>query len=517
MSTSPRRRRSTRGPQKRPSDRSELAPTGIEGLDTVLGGGLPRRQLCVVQGDPGAGKTTLALQFALAGARSGERVLYVTTSESEEEIEALAHSHGWELGDLHVRSLDLRTLLIDEDTGQSVFHPAELELPRTMEALISVIDAVSPERLVLDSLTELRLMAGEPRWFRRQVLALKDDLRARACTTLLCDDRLGTGEPVLSLVHGVMELSQTAQAYGADRRRLRVSKIRGRAFTTGYHDMQIHTGGIQVYPRLLPESVPAAPREVGVLPSGLPELDTLLGGGIDEGTSTLLLGPAGTGKSLVAAQLALAVAGRGQRTAFYLFDEDVATLLKRTSGLGMDLRGAKSRDRIELIPMSPAATTPGEFAHTVRSAVLEGGVRMVVIDSLAGYLEAVGDEGLLSVHLHEIIRFLGHHGAALVLLMAQRGLPGSPAETPLDLSYLSDTVVLLRHFAYAGEMRKAISIYKRRGGRHEATIRELKIGPRGLRVGEPLSRFHGILTGVPRFVGEELPHVAARSGSQQPT
>jgi circadian clock protein KaiC len=517
MST-PSRRRGTRRGRKRDaagaSVPAELAPTGVAGLDAILAGGLPRGNAYVVQGDPGAGKTTLALQFSLAGARAGERTLYVTTSESEDEIRDAARSHGWSTADMRVHYLDVRDLLCGDETLQSVFHPVELELPKTIETLLARIAEASPRRLVIDSLSELRLLAADPRWFRRQVLALKDELRGRRCTTLLCDHRLEPGEPVLSIVHGVIDLDQVAQDYGPDRRRIRVSKIRGRSFATGYHDLRIRTGGLEVYPRLPPDGPPASHRP-RVLPSGLLELDRLLGGGIDEGTSTLLLGPAGTGKSLVAAQIALASAGRGQRSALYLFDEGLPTLLKRTSGLGMDLRGPLAAGLVEVRPMTPAEITPGELADEVRRAVLERDVRMIAIDSLAGYLQAVGDDRLLSIHLHELIRFLARQKVAFLLLMAQHGLPGSPAETPIDLSYMSDTVVLLRHFEFGGEVRKAISVHKRRGGSHEASIRELKIGPRGLRVGESLSQFHGILTGVPRYTGGILPTVRPQEEGQE--
>jgi len=481
------------------------ADTGIAGLDAVLDGGLPRDHAYLVQGDPGSGKTTLGLHFCLAGVRQGERALYLTTCESEEEIREVARSHGWSLDGVTLHYHDARECLGDEPE-QSVFHPAEVELPRTIEALLAVIERVNPQRLVIDSLSEIRLLAADPRWFRRQVLELKEDLAGRQCTTLFCDDRLDPDQPVQSIVHGVIELEQLAPDYGPDRRRLRVAKLRGRPFSSGYHDFRIRTGGIDVYPRL----VAAEHRrhvEAETVSSGLPELDHLFGGGADRGTATLLLGPSGTGKSTVASQFALAAARRGERSAVYIFDERIQTLLRRAKGLGLNLEAEVERGLVELRQIDPAELSPGEFSHAVLRAIAERDVRMLVFDSLAGYLHAMPDERLLSVHLHELLSYLSQQAVTVLMVMTMHGLPGNPRHTPFDLSYISDSVLLFHAFEYAGEFRKAISVYKRRSGGHERTLRELQLGPQGIRIGEPLRQFHGILTGTPRFTGKGLPDV----------
>ncbi len=494
-------------PQPQASEPDSRAATGIEGLDRVLGGGLPRHHACLVQGDPGSGKTTLGLHFCITGARQGERVLYLTTCESEDEVRQIARSHGWSLDGVAVHYHDARATF-GVEPEQSVFHPAEVELPRTIESILSVIDRVDPERLVIDSLSEIRLLAADPRWFRRQVLALKENLAGRQCTTLFCDDRLDPHQPVQSIVHGVIELEQVPPDYGPDRRRLRVVKMRGQTFSSGYHDLTIRTGGIDVYPRL----VAAEYRErfePETLPSGVAELDALFGGGADRGAATLLLGPAGTGKSIVASQFAVAAAERGERTAMYVFDERIQTLLGRARGLGLDLERHLERSTLEIQQIDPAELTVGQFSHTVSRATAERGIRLVILDSLAGYVHAMPSERSLALHLHELLSYLGQQGVTVLMVMAQHGLVGSARRTPFDLSYIADNVLLFHAFEYAGELRKAISVYKRRGGAHEAALRELQFGPEGIRIGEPLRKFHGILTGTPRYLGETLPDVRA--------
>jgi circadian clock protein KaiC len=400
------------------------------------------------------------------------------------------------------------------EAEQSVFRPAEVELPRTVETMLSVIERVDPQRLIIDSLSEIRLLAADARWYRRQILALKDDLSRRQCTTLLCDDRTGVHDskitPAQSIVHGVINLERYAPDYGPQRRRLEVVKLRGQPFSSGYHDMKIRTGGIDVFPRLI-AAEHREPFPPGWVESGLPELDAMLGGGIDRGTSTLLLGTAGSGKSSLAAQYALAAAQRGERSALAIFDERTQTLLQRTRGLGMDLDGPIERGLIEARQIDPAEVTPGEFSHDLLHAVEDRNVRLVVIDSLSGYMNAMPDERLLTIHLHELLSYLCQQGVTVLLTMTQHGLPGSPARTMLDFSYLSDNVMLLRHFEYTGEVRKVISVYKRRGGAHERTIRELDLDAEGIHIGRPLEKFHGILTGIPRFIGEALPSVPTSS------
>jgi circadian clock protein KaiC len=479
----------------------ERAATGIEGLDSILRGGLPRQQAYLVRGDSGAGKTTLAMQFCLAGARQGERVLFLSTCESEAEIRTISHAHGWSLDGVTLHYHDIRECF-GEHAAQSVFHPAEVELPQTIDALLSVIDQVNPERLVIDSLSEIRLAAGDPRWFRRQVLALKDTLAARQCTALFTTDARDPDQTVRSIVHGVIRLEQLAPEYGPDRRRLRVNKLRGQAYASGYHDFSIRTGGIEVYPRLVAAEHRGefAPE---VISSGLPALDALAGGGLDRGTATLLLGPAGTGKSTVATQFSVAAAGRGERVAMYIFDERLQTLLGRAAGLNLGLQEQMDAGRIEVQQVDPAELTPGEFSHAVHQAIAQRGVRTVVIDSLAGYVHAMPNERLLTLHLHELLSYLSQQGVTVLLVMAQHGLFGTSLHTPFDLSYISDSVLLFHWFEYAGELRKAISMYKRRSGGHEATLRPLQFGPQGISIGDPFRQYSGILTGTAHLRKEE--------------
>jgi circadian clock protein KaiC len=481
------------------------ADTGIDGLDAILGGGLQRHQAYLVQGNPGSGKTTLGLQFCMAGARQGERVLYLTTCETVEEVRLVARAHGWSLGGIEVHYHDARQVLGDEKQ-QSVFHPAEVELPRTIEALLSVIDQINPERLVIDSLSEIRLLAGDPRWFRRQVLALKQALAGRRCTTLFCDDRQDPGQPLQSIVHGVIELEQVTPNYGPDRRRLCVAKLRGQSYSSGYHDFKIRTGGIEVFPRLV-AAEHRARFEPETISSGQAELDALFGGGADRGTATLLLGPAGTGKSIVASQYAVAAAGRGERSAMYIFDEREQTLLERAKGLGLDLEGQVAAGLVEIQQIDPAELSPGEFSQTVHRAVVEQDVRLVILDSLSGYFHAMLDERSLTLLLHELLSYLSQRGVSVFLVMSQHGLPGAARYVEFDLSYIADSVLLFHAFEFSGEIRKAISVYKRRGGAHERKLRELRFGPEGIQIGDPLRQFQGLLTGTPTFVGQVLPDV----------
>jgi circadian clock protein KaiC len=481
------------------------APTGIEGLDAVLGGGLQRNRTYLVEGAPGAGKTTLGLQFCIAGASQGERVLFLTTGESEEELTQIALAHGWSLDGVHVHHY--RALQSPEGpSDQSVFHPAEVELPRSMDVLLQVIDEVDPQRLVIDSLTEIRLVATDPLWYRRQILTLKENLAQRACTTLLCDRLQDPQPPVQTIANGVISLDHFTPDYGPDRRRLRVTKLRGQSYASGYHDYKIRTGGIELFPRLV-----AAEHRHGfdpeTIPSGVPELDALFGGAADRGTATLLMGPSGTGKSNVACQYALAAAERGEASALYLFDERVQTLLGRTANMGMNLEAQVESGLVQVQQIDPAELTPDEFSHRIRRDVEERGVRLVVIDSLAGYFQAMPNERLLLLHLHELLSYLSQAGVSVLLVMTQHGLPGHSLRTAFDMSYIADSVLLFHIFEHEGALRKAISVYKRRGGPHEQTIRELQFGPDGIRVGEPLKAFQGIITGVPTFRGDVMPEV----------
>ena len=501
-----------------PSDRADAPPspprvsTGIVGLDEILGGGLPANHLYLLDGEPGTGKTTLALQFLLAGAEVGSRGLYVTLSESRAELEQVAASHGWTLDTVDVFELaESQGSVADE--SYTLFHPAEIELQQTMDAVVEAVERSRSTLVVLDSLSEMRLLARDPLRFRRQILALKQYFAVRACTVLLLDDKTAPeGDLQLqSLAHGVIQLEHVAQDYGAERRRLQVTKLRGLRFRGGYHDFRIRTGGLAVFPRLRIDRREFSGDHEPVS-SGSPELDRLLGGGLQAGTSLLITGPAGTGKSVLSAQYACAAVNRGEKVRFFIFDERLSTFRLRAEGLGMDLGAAVDDGRLCLQQVEPTELSPGEFAHQVMEAVERDGVRMVVIDSINGYLQSMPDERLLPIQVHELLSFLATKGVTCVMTLVQRGIFGSPVDEAAEISYLADTVVLLRYFEVSGGVRQAVSVVKKRSGDHERTIRECRVGPGGLHVGPPLSEFQGVLTGVPEYVGETGPlmHAARR-------
>jgi circadian clock protein KaiC len=477
---------------------STPAMTGIPGLDSVIRGGFPRGRIYLVEGDPGVGKTTLALQFLMEGARLKEPVVYITLSETKEELTAVAASHGFSLDGITIYELAPPAAFRSEEEN-TLFHPSEVELAETTKSVVDLCSSMKPHRVVLDSLSEIRLLAQSPLRYRREVLALKQYFAGRGCTVLLLDDRTSaTGDSHLqSIAHGVLSLDQLAPVYGAQRRRLRVVKLRGVSFRGGYHDFVIERGGLRVFPRLV-ASEHARPFERGTVSSGVAPLDTMLGGGLDRGTSTLLLGPAGAGKSSLAAQWAVAAANRGEHVAIYAFDESLPTMLARASSLGIDLTPHLDAGRITLRQVDPAEIPPGQFTENVRHSVETDGVRMVIIDSINGYMNAMPDESFLVLQLHELLSFLGQHGVVTILVMAQHGLVGAML-SPTDVSYLADTVLLLRHFEARGELKKAISVLKKRTGQHEHTIRELRLQRTGVTAGEPLTRFRGILSGVPTF------------------
>jgi circadian clock protein KaiC len=482
------------------SRRGRQAATGIAGLDEVLYGGLQRERIYLIEGHPGAGKTTLALQFLLRGAADGERCLYITLSETAEEIRAVADSHGWNLEGLtliELSALEQTQMLEQQNT---LFEASEVELQETTRRLLDHVDKVQAQRVVLDSLSELRLMAQGSLRYRRQILGLKQHFNGHNCLVLLLDDLSGDGDSqVQSLAHGVLHLEQEAPLYGEDRRRLRVVKLRGQAFRGGYHDFAIQTGGIRVFPRLraLEHGAEFSREPVS---SDVPELDTLLNGGLEPGTSTLITGPAGAGKSVIATQFALAVAARGEKSALLCFDESVGTLITRSRSLGLPIDEHLASEQLTAAQVDPAELGPGEFAHKTKELV-EHGVRLLVIDSLNGYLNSMPDDRLLTVQMHELLSFLGQRGVTTIIVMAQHGLLGNMV-APVDVSYLADTVLLLRYFEAEGRIRKAISVVKKRSGPHEDTIRELSLGQRGIRVGPPLVSFSGVLTGVPRYLGQ---------------
>jgi circadian clock protein KaiC len=478
----------------------QRAATGIAGLDDILGGGLPFHRLYLVRGSPGVGKTTLALQFLLAGVRAGEKVLYITLSETEDEIRQVAASHGWSLDgvDLFELSSAEQTLRLDDEN--TLYAAEDVDLKETVRVLLERVQSVEPQRVVFDSLSEIRLLAHSPVRYRRQLLSLKQFFAERQCTVLLLDDHSGAGEDqqVASLAHGVLALEQTAAVYGGDRRRVRVVKLRGSPFRSGYHDFCLRTGGLVVYPRLTAAEhrTDALTQPIG---SDIPELDAMLGGGIDCSTSTLLMGPAGVGKSGLATQFALAANRRGEAASVFLFEERVGTWRHRCLQLGMDVETHMRSGALKVHQVDPAELAPDEFSHLVRADV-EAGARVVVIDSIRGYLNAMLDERYLSLQLHELLAFLGERQVASVLTMAQSGLIGTNMVSPVDVSYLADTVVLLRYYESAGSVKKALSVLKKRAGTHEDFIRELGFGPGGIKVGQPLINMHGVLSGVPRPV-----------------
>ena len=484
-------------------NKQEMMATGSDGLDKVLCGGFPAHRLYLVEGDPGTGKTTLALNFLLEGARAGESVLYVTLSETKEELTAVAESHGWSLDSINIYELIPAEESLKTETQYTIFHPSEVELGDTTKAIIEQVERLKPRRIVFDSLSEMRLLARDPLRYRRQILALKQFFAGRQCTVLLLDDRSSTDGDlqVQSIAHGVLMLEQLTLDYGAERRRMRVVKLRGSRYRGGFHDFIIQTGGLDVYPRLV-----AADYHQDFVPepisSGVPALDALLGGGLDRGTSTLIMGPAGSGKSSIAAQFATAAAKRGEIAAAFIFDEGINIHLARAAGLGTDLKSQVDAGRVKVQQVDPAELSPGEFAFYVRRAVERDKARVMIIDSLNGYLQAMPDERFLTVQMHELLTYLNQQGVVTMLVMAQHGFMGANMGTPVDVSYLADTVMLLRYFEASGAVRRAISVVKKRTGYHEDTIRELRLSSKGVEVGSPLTEFHGVLTGVPTYSGK---------------
>jgi circadian clock protein KaiC len=479
----------------------DLASTGIDGLDDVLRGGLPRDRLYLVQGDPGSGKTTMGLQFLLEGRRRGEVGMYISLSETREEVVSVALSHGWSLDGVHIVEMTAAEQELSLEDENTLFEPSEVELRELMHRLLSQIEQARPTRVVLDSLSEMRLLSQTGLRYRRQVLTLKQFFAGRQCTVLMLDDRTTSDDDrqLQSIAHGVLSLESRIMEYGNERRRIRIVKLRGVAPRGGYHELAIVTGGLRVFPRLVAaEHRPDLQRQS--IGSGVGELDSLLGGGLDRGTATLVMGPAGSGKSTLALRFAMATLDRGEPVALFAFDERIDTLLARLDGLGIDLRRHLESGRATLRQIDPAEMGPGEFTAVVRDSV-EAGARMIVIDSLNGYLNAMPEERLLALQLHELLSYLGHLGVTSIMVMAQHGLTGQLV-TPVDISYIADTVVLLRFFEAEGKVRKAISVVKKRSGAHEETIREYGLGaPYGVRIGHPLTGFRGVLTGAPVFEG----------------
>ena len=485
--------------------------TGIEGLDHVLAGGLPRNRFYLVLGDPGVGKTTLSIQFLLEGIRQKEKTLYVTLSETRDELIEVARSHGWSLDGIDIVELSAIGQQLAEDSESTLFHPSEIELNETTRVILNEVERVQPQRVVLDSLSELRLLAGSPLRYRRQLLALKQFFSGRKSTVLLLDDGVGVARDLeaQSIAHGVISMQNLAPGYGAERRRMRILKLRGVNFRGGYHDFLIRRGGIEIFPRLVAAEDRQA-SHTGQLGSGLAALDSLLGGGLDTGTSNLLIGPAGTGKSVLATIYAVAAAKRGERVEIYSFDETRALFLARASLVGQELSAYIENGTIGVTQIDPAEITPGELAHRVRGQVREG-VRLIIIDSINGYLAAMPEEHHLTLHLHELCSFCSAHSATTLMLAEQKGLIGN-MQMPVDLTYLADTVIMLRHFEVQGELRQAISVMKKRSGAHERFIREMSVTRNGVRIGEPLVDFHGVLSGTPFFHGDPSKMINKRDG-----
>jgi circadian clock protein KaiC len=473
------------------------AKTGIAGMDEILCGGLIAQRLYLIDGNPGAGKTTMALQFLLEGIRAGEKCLYVTLSETRQELEAGAESHGWSLDGIEIIELIADEKELESDEQLTMLPPSEVELNETTRGIIEAVKRGEPRRMVLDSLSELRLLAQSSLRYRRQILALKQFFAGRRCTVVMLDDRTAEGPDLQlhSIAHGVIALDSNSPAYGQARREVHILKFRGSDFVSGYHDFTIREGGLIVFPRLVSSQHSASFKPESIR-SGVERLDALLGGGVERGSSTLLIGPPGSGKSTIAVQYAAAAARRGDHAAAFLLDETKAALQARSAGIGITFKEGLGAGEIMLQQIDPAAISPGEFAHLVRDSV-ERGARVVIIDSLNGYLNTMPQNNFLTAQLHELLTYLNSQGVATFLVVAQSGMMGAAMTSPVDASYLADSVVMLRYFEHAGEVKKAISVVKKRTGAHERAIRGLEFDARGVHLSEPLKTLRGVLTGVP--------------------
>jgi circadian clock protein KaiC len=494
------------------SDDPGRVSTGSVGLDDILGGGLDPNRMYLYEGRPGTGKTTMALQFLMEGARSGEPVLYIALSESVVELNLVAKRHGWSLQGIEIFELIPPESTLDQGRELTILHPSELELSETTKLIFDRVNALNPSRVVVDSLSELRLLAQDPLRYRRQVLALKHYFASRQCTVVLLDDLSGAdvgGLQLHSISHGVVQLEQLAIEYGAERRRIRVIKMRGMDFRGGYHDFAIRKGGLEIFPRLV--AAEHHTHFVGeFVPSGSDELDRLLGGGLERGTNALLIGAAGVGKSSLALTYAIAAARRGDHAVLFAFDEGRGTLEARARTIGLPLTEELEKGSIRFQQIDPAELSPGEFAANVRKSVEVDGARVIVIDSLNGYLNAMPDGRFLILQMHELLTYLNQQGVLTILVLAQHGLVG-PMDTPLDISYLSDAVLMLRYFEYSGVVRRALSVVKKRSGHHEHTIREFRLTPGGIAVGPPLVNFSGIFSGAPQYTGDPDPLMKSES------
>lgn len=490
----------------------ERVSTGIEGLDSILRGGLPQNRLYLIEGHPGTGKTTMGLQFLLEGERRGEKGLYITVSESREELVAVGKSHGWNLETLEIKDLTVTRDELTNESHYTVFHPVEVELDETTKQIVEELERVNPTRVVFDSLADLRMLTNDGLRFRRQIFALKQFFNRRNCTVMMLDDYAeGTYKQLDSVAHGVVNLEYAPPEYGKQRHSLRVVKMRGVNFQSGTHDFNIETGGIVVFPRL---SAPDESKgyQPGIIESSSPELESLLGG-LDYGTSTIITGPAGVGKSTFSLMYAYNAAEKGERAAIYVFDENIETIYKRTSSLGLDIQRHVETGRIELRQIKLAELTPGELSFLISREVERNKTRVVVIDSVNGYLMSAPQERYLLRQFNELLGYLNRQGIVSMLVVGQHGLIGA-MQTPIDMSYMADTVIMMRYFEADGAVRQAMSVLKKRTGRHERTIREFRIGEGGIILGEPLMDFRGVLTGVPTYQGN-LEHLMKKGNENK--
>ena len=487
-------------------DQEDTAPakarTGVKGLDTILDGGLTVGHVFLLEGNPGSGKTTIALNFLLQGEQEGDRGLYITLSETEQELRLSARSHGWTIGQgIDIFELVPPESLLDGNQHQSLLYSSDLELGETTKLIFQAFERVKPSRVVLDSLSEIRLLAQSSLRYRRQILVLKHYFSRQGATVLLLDDMTAEqlDKTVHSVVHGVIHLEELAPNYGAERRRVRITKYRGQTYRGGYHDFAIRRGGIVVFPRLVAAEhrIPFARR---VMTTNIPEFDDLLGGGVEQGSSAVIIGPSGTGKSTIAIQFVVAAIARGETAAMFVFDEELGLLFSRTRSMGFDLEALRDQGSLHIEQVDAAELSPGEFTARVRESVDQAKVKTVVIDSLNGYQAAMPEENALILHVHELLQYLNRQGASTFLTVAQHGLLGD-MKTPVDVTYLADTVILLRYFEAMGRVKRAVSVIKKRTGDHEDTIREFRIGQGGLSLGPPVTDFQGVLRGVPVLVG----------------
>ena len=486
-----------------PPGESDAVPSGSEPLDYILGGGYASTHIHLLEGAPGSGKTTLGLQFLLEGKRSGEGCLYITLSESRDELLQVARTHGWDTSGIEIFELVPPELSLDPEREQSIVYASDLELGETVSMVMEEVERLAPARVVFDSLSEIRLLAQGSLRYRRQVLALKHFFARRRCTALFLDDLTDVAEDLSlhSLAHGVIRLEQIAMGYGAERRRLRVFKMRGRQFHGGFHDFVIRTGGLEIFPRLVAADHPDSGYEHRSAKSNLPALDDLVGGGLDYGTTTLVIGPSGSGKSTLSLQYMCSALDRGEKVLVVSFDETERIFYRRAAGLGRELRGWADEGKFIFRQVDPAELSPGELTGIIREHVEQAGVSVVVIDSLTGYQHAMPQEQFMLLQMHEIVTYLNQQGVLTFLILAQSGMVGH-MQSPVDLTYLSDNVLLLRFFEAHGEIRRALSVLKKRTGGHESAIRELRIGKGGIEVGPRLAGFRGVLTGTPSYEGQ---------------